>query len=1347
MARTTEFQPAPRSYPQLPAGEVRIPPPGPRPAAPPSAMTYLLPSLVMLGMTGIVVFYLWQSGSGQSIIMLPMMAGGLLATLIVFWWQRKQSRSGDVARRHRYTDVLREKRHELQPKHERMRHDLEVAQPDISTCLRLARERTPDRLWARSKSDPDFLDVRLGLGSLPLPVRIVVPEDAGGGEPDSLIAAAQAVRDDFALVHEVPICLPLRDAPVVGVIGARAAVRAVGQSLLVQLATHHSPRDLKLAVIYNEAERDQWAWARWLPHAQTAGGARFVAYDAASARDNLAALREELSVRHTELQAAGAGAAPSGWSHIVILIASPEHDFLSPGDVLLRVVTEPDPRLACSVVYLVAHRHQVPPSARTFVKVDGQAGDALGQLVLHDADNKQTTTTIRQLDLLDAARAETFARDLAPIHIRHLEAGVLPTQVSLLQTLGATTPEGLPILENWRSNDPTASLAVPIGLRLGGAIQYLDMQQPRGEPTIDSGHGPHALVAGKTGKGKSELLHALIAGIATRYHPHDVCFAIFDFKPPAVHQLTFELPHVLNYIRLDDRERVPRALAALEQEFLKRRAAIFSAADGAQDLQTYLQRHRDGHPKATERLPYVLIIVDEFARFRAEFPHELVQRFINFAIAGRSYGARMILTTQTPAGVIPEQIRSNIGAYVCFQVDEEHSKDMLGNYLASRLNTAGRGYLRQGSSVLQMFQSSYSQAKVSRAGETDDPLWHLAMVEPGGRRAFLHERPKENITGTEYSVLVPHIVAQAQKQNIERLRRLWLEPLPKQVPLAAARPAEGGWDGQAWQPAGRWLRPVIGLCDDPEEQTQPPLQLDLVGRGHVYAAGSEEDTRVALRALITSLALDHSPADLHLYILDFGGLGLYEFRGLPHVGSIIRPDDRHRLGRFFDWLAGQVKARSQLLSGHGPFAQARANGATKLPAIVVVVQNLEPVGRDDSDDGMRQRLEALAHSGAPLGIHLVLAGSHQQKFLVSLLEKVKEQRLALGLGKADAEFVVGRASADLWLPPDITGRGLFGGQGRALECQIMDVADETITTMSTAMTAAAQAIPPELRPIDFPGELPAVVPLETLIPSDLEPRAATGSSLAVPIGWDDATWAAASLDVLGDGHSYLVIGPQRGGRTAALTTLVLSLAAHYPPERVRFWLFDTFRRGLSPLQGLPHVRRYAVFNEPDLELAMTELADILRARDGRDPLPLEIVVIDDYHQLGPQAVKDQLRTHVLQDAPRGLRVIAGVLAGTNKGYDQLMDALKVSQSGLVVGSANLTDDTAGFDWHLPSDLAKLKLPPGRAFLYRQGHRSLIQVAYAGTTVADWVARLSPGPATPPANTDKTVEYRHIPTSA
>ena len=211
-------------------------------------------------------------------------------------------------------------------------------------------------------------------------------------------------------------------------------------------------------------------------------------------------------------------------------------------------------------------------------------------------------------------------------------------------------------------------------------------------------------------------------------------------------------------------------------------------------------------------------------------------------------------------------------------------------------------------------------------------------------------------------------------------------------------------------------------------------------------------------ASIGHSSLDHSPAALHIHILDFGGRGLHEFRPLPHVGSIIRHDDHHRLARFLDWLTEQVKTRSQLLSGHGPFAKARADCHTDLPALGVVVQNLEPVGRDDSENGLRQRLEELAHRGTALGIHLLLAGSHQQKFLVNLLEKVREQRLALRLSKDDAEFVVGRASPDLWLPTDIPGRGLFGNQGQALECQIMDVADETITEMRAAMKAAAKEL-------------------------------------------------------------------------------------------------------------------------------------------------------------------------------------------------------------------------------------------------------------------------------------------------
>lgn len=1339
MTTTSVYEPAPRRPPQRPPEQIALPSPGAEPQPPQDLLSLLIFPLITFGAALVMMVFMLQSGNGvQTLFILPMLAAGLVGAPLVWGLQRRRHRRAVLRRKQRYNDALRQTRQALEAAQALTLAELTRVHPPPDTCRAIARRPADQPLWIRRPTDDDFLDLRLGLGAVPLPVAINTPA-LDPMTPDLLVVGARRQAEEFATVDKAPIVLPLAAAGAVGVAGPRPAVVNLARGLIVQLATHHAPSDVWLALVYPAAERDQWEWARWLPHVAD-GERRFLACDAEGVSETLNPLREELNARRLAL--GGIVAGESTPRHIVLIIAAPE--LLPADDELLADADKA--RLHYSVIWLRERVGQLRGDLAAIVNLEGarpllewNLGGAPPPRAPFDAD----TTP---LPLADAT-----ARALAPLQVRRREAGVLPSIVSLLGTLGLESPAEVDWPARWARSDPRRSLAVPIGVRPGGRLQLLDLQS-RGEATLDSGHGPHGIIAGATNQGKSEIIHTLIAATAATFDPRDVNFVLFDFKPPAVIPLTFELPHVVNHIDYSDKDRVPRALAALEAELLARRSALFKRAGGVVNLEEYLELHRQGDPRAAERLPYIIIIVDEFGKCRQEFP-DLMKRFETLAMQGRAYGARMILATQKPGGVIGEEVQANVGLRICLKVEREiDSKDMLGNDLAYHLKSPGRAYLKQGASIMQVFQSSFPRLRQTRATVVEDPLWHVARVWPNGRRDYPFPRPKDDHEGlgTELQALIMAIAGHAETDAQPRGRPIWLPPLPEELARADVWPADG-WNGDDWTPVDRWLAPIIGRQDDPLGQRQPPLQPDL-GRGdHLAIIGESDDTRHALRTLIAALAHDHSPDDLHITILDFGGFGLSLFRELPHVGNVITRDDTRRLRRLGEWLEREKEARQIALQGYDSLAQARAGGHERLPGIVLIIQDPGPLRDEPELDALRQTIDGLAREGAAIGIHLVLAGpATMLTRLPGLLSQINNLRLALGLReRALYRDVVGRFPDDALPPVYNRGRGLFLANGNVLECQVAgpvadDPYDNALSDLVKAMRAAARRLgltgPPVIH-----GALPDRIALDDLIALDVAAfRARRPAGLAVPIGRDDATLQPALLDVRRDGQRYLIRAPQGGGKTTALHTWLLALAAALPPDEVRFFLFDTAKAGLAPLRDLPQVARYALVGTPDADAALAGLDATLRARRaGEAPAaPPLIAVIDDYELLvGLDKFKDTLQAHIPASHPYGFFLILATSTGATD-YDPLRRAVEGARAGLLVGSQNLLDDSAAFAARLSAEQYKLQLPPGRALLFRNGAYELIQVALPGD-VAAWVRRIAALDIAPPL----ADQSRQMPTPA
>jgi len=1332
------FAQGPREVFELPEQEIEIPAPPPAPAEPSASLTSLLlpAGFTVVGLA--VMIAVGASQGGQTLILsmaisLPMMLGSYLVSFINYRRQKRDYERQVRDREEKYNALLQRRRQDLERLRDKTQAALRHNDPDPSGCLSLVEQRDPCRLWARASYDEDFLTLRLGLGERPFQVTVKPPRQQSPLESDPLIERAQDLAAEFTRVPQVPVSLSLRQAGVVGLAGPRREVLNAARSLALQIATHHSPHDVKIVAVYPTREAEEWAWLRWLPHVWSDDrGHRFLAQEKDAAHNLLTSFHEMLNRRRLRMEQDKGNAAWQPLPNFVFFLTDPR---LVEGEPILPLLLEQGQAVGAFPVFLADRVAGLPKQCQAMARL----GPGQPILLRRVPDSSSLPYTP---DQIPADMADRFSRAMAPLRLKRTSTATeIPTTVPLLEVLGVEQVEDLNVLRRWKTNDPYDSMAVPVGKREGGELQYLDLHEPKGEPRSMSGHGPHALVAGMTGSGKSELLQSLVASLAVRFHPHEVAFVLLDFKPPGMAQALRGLPHVVNTIDLGDLDLVPRALKSLEAE-LVRRGQLFAAA-GVRHIDDYMERHRKHDDRAKELLPYLVLIVDEFTVLRQKLP-ETMKKFEQVAIRGRAFGFRMILATQKPAGIVSQQVDSNTPLRLCLRVAKpEDSQEMIKRADAASLTGAGRVYMRVGEdAVFELFQSAWSGAPYSPGGYVVSDPNEIVEVMLDGSRHPLHLSPRPTVireAGTQLEAVVAYIQEQARRAGICRLQGPWLEPLPGRLALEEIRPA-GGWDGRTWQPIDRWLCPVIGLQDDPANQCQSLLEPDLGRRGHLFiCSGPGSDSRMPLRTLVTSLAKDHSPVELHLYCLDFGSLGLQIFEKLPHVGAVIRRGESRRMQRLFRWLLAELESRKRWLAQHGvgSLAESHAQGTdVETPAaLVLVVDNLAALREDlDTMDVLAQ----LTREGQTAGIHLILAGDQTTASLFKVLENVA-LHIALQLGDAaDYKMVVGTYPEELSLPESVPGRGLYGVKGQPpLECQVaLPVTGRTGGDQEAALEALvremhkAWASEGHERPMSI-GVLPSRVSLRDLVPSGSADRwrgHSPDDPLRVPVGLDDLTLAPISVDLAADGPHFLVTGPPQSGKTTVLTTWLLALAEAFPREMVQFVLLDTFKQSLAVLKGLPHVRHYAALEEEQMN-ALRDLRALFQARRAKKLMgarPVIIVIADDSEFLASDNVKDALKKHAQQDHSFGFHVILAGAAAEMTQWDAFRKQVLSNRSGLFVGSHDLIQDASIFNLTVPHSQARQVLPPGRGYLVRRGQARLVQVATPGdqAAVQDWVRQIA-----------------------
>lgn len=1172
-----------------------------------------------------------------------MMLGFMALSPVMAVWSVLEERRGGRKQFRRRSEQFRKEVDEAVGALERLREQETLARraaaPDAGALVARGARLLPE-LWERRPSDNDFLHLRVGTADQP--ARSTVEIESGGAEPLREEAASRLASR--SVVHSVPAVLPLPDLGVVGVSGSSPRVDAMARWLMVQAATLHSPRDLLVAAAVPKASASAWSWLAWLPHVAAAEptlGEPLVTEDGAA--DLAARLSSVVSARRA---ATKLGGSPSNAPAVLVLI----DERVAPDRAAFADVLADGRAAGVSVLWMGKRTRDLPGECGGILEM---SADAFELALTFPASGERVSRVVA--DGVPPEVASDVARALAPVRdAGGAAAGRVPASVTLLDVLGMKEPDAAGVARLWDA--ASYRVVATVGATATGPFEIdLDAE------------GPHGLIGGTTGAGKSELLQTMVMSLATRYPPERLSFLLVDYKGGAAFSGCTRLPHVVGTVTDLDPHLTARALASLDAE-IKRREAIVRPFG---DLAEMERRDPEQAP------PRLIIVVDEFATLVKEIPG-FIDGVVDIAARGRSLGLHLILATQRPAGVITDKIRVNVDLRIALRFsDTADSMDVVGIPDAASIprSVPGRAFRRSGGATVE-FQAAFAGG-VSAPSEPEQIVVRDLSFSAATDAAAV-ARPAGP---TDLDRLADAIVHAAESSGRARPPSPWLPALPSAISLEELLARAPDADGRLV---------VAGLLDEPERQRQRPYVIDLETAGSVvvYGAGGAGKTTF-LRTVAASLSSRAAPSEVAIYGIDYATRGLSLLTPLPNVGDVTGADDEDRVLRLLAMLGTEVARRKQILAERrvATLGEYRAAGGLDLARIVVLLDGYAAFAAsfEQHPTDVLASLPRIVADGRPLGVH-VFATAERRFAVGGALHGIVSERVVLKLATEEEYAAAG-------LDPRIAG-GASQPPGRAF---VGDGLEAQIAVAGGSPSREADAIAELGRRLraEHPGrQAPAIAVLPAVVRRDELPPAPHPASAV--IGLDDADVAPVVVD-LDDGH-FLVAGPHRSGRTTALATLALSLRSSSPD-------LDMFV--LSPRRGT--LADLGVWTDAARGRACDALAQKLgdRLADAGDDDRF-VVVIDDAEELIDGMSAGPLDAIVRAGRDLDVRVVAaGERQTIARAFMGWLSEMRKDQHGLLLVPEPMVD----------GDILAVRLPraggrpflPGRGYLVRRGNLTLVQI--------------------------------------
>lgn len=1318
------------------------------------AVSYLPAALGSLSM---VLIFLQPGGARGPLSYVAMGMMGMSAVgMLVSQGMRT---AGDRKRRLRgerrdYLRYLSRMRRRIRTAAEQQRRSLAWRHPEPAALPGLA---ATARLWERRPGHPDFAEARVALGEQRLGLRLTPLETHPVEDLEPLTAhALRRFTRAYTTLADQPIAVALPAYAQVLVHGDADRARALVRAVVAQLTVFHGPDELRLAVVAGPEElRAHWDWTKWLPHLQhdrETDGAGPVRAVVDSAADLESVLPPEFADRPRYQQ----GAEPARDEPFTVVVLDvpnvPEGSRLDGGGYRNAVVIDVGGALTWKPGRdrLRLRLRTTRPDGRADHAPTAPAPNAVAQhggtaleLVTTNADRKEHATRIGRPDALSPLRAAALARAVSPYRVGG-GPGVAPAEplaedFALTGLLGIDDLHTLQAPAFWSGRPAADRLRVPIGLAADGSPMLLDIKE-----AAQGGTGPHGMLIGATGSGKSELLRTLVLGLALTHSSETLNLVLVDFKGGATFLGLDQLPHTSAVITnlADETALVARMQDALHGELMRRQELLRKAGNFSSALE-YERARAAGADLAP--LPTLFVVVDEFSELLSAH-REFMDLFVMIGRLGRSLGVHLLLASQRLDDGRIHQLEGHLSYRIGLRTFSAiESRGVLGVPDAYTLpQQPGNGYLKAGTGQPQRFKAAYVSGEYVRPAAPERRARAEAVTAPF-TAAWVAPRqpPAAPAPVAAAPTPLPDEAVDAPSANAPSLLRtavarmrdagpaahaVWLPPLDLAPALDALLPpltvGPHGYGVDPADPTGLHgaLRVPVGVVDRPFDQRRETLYADLSGiGGHLGVAGGPQSGKsTLLRDLVLALAATHTPRQVQFFCLDFGGGALGALAGLPHVGTVTGRLDPERVSRTVAEATGLIAAREQLFAEHGieSMAHYRARRAAgdfadqPFQDLFVVVDGWATVKQDFPE--LVPPITQIAARGLNFGVHLAVAAGRWSDVTAALRDQLGT-RLELRLGDSVDSLVNMRAAATV---PKIPGRGitdqrlhyltavprLDGVPGAA---DLADALTEAVQTLAGAWggpRAAAVRVLPQLLPA---ADLPAPA-------ADPDSRDAR-----LPLGLEDRQLSLVTHD-FGQTPHLLAVGDGGSGKTNLLRHLIAGITARHTPDEARIILVDV-RRGLHDAVPESHRLGYAVTPDAAKKMVAGAVTALKERIPGPEITPAQLrrrdwwqgprlfVVVDDLDLLpggptGPLAGLTELLGH---GADIGLHVILGRAAhGVSRAMaDPVLRRLQELNTPLVLFSCPPSESL------FTPGVKPRQLPPGRALHLTRRAPALLQTPH------------------------------------
>ena len=969
------------------------------------------------------------------VICIAMIVGSVIIPRLIRRYQKKMRHERELLRQKKYGEYIKEKENQIQLILKKQSQILNENNSALEECQTIITNLNR-KIWNHEIEDDDFLTVRLGIGQAFAKLEIQVPEEHFTLDDDALRDQIYQIPEKYKRLDQVPVTVSLLENPLTAFICNCNFTDDFINGIILQLITYHSALDLKIILLTSEDKKERWSYFKMLPHCFSEDkSVRFFATNNSEIKNITSYLEKEYKKRQeivesngreSEIEEFDSNKEYKNFQPYYLIITDNYNDIKDLE--FIRTYLSRTNNVGFSLMMIEKSLKNLPNECNMFVQVlEGNSGLFNKELTSENQIPFQAEYN-PLIDMYDMARRVANI----PIQSKEQEKS-LPTSLSFLDVYNVGKIEQLNILNRWKTNNPVNTLACPIGVHSNSEPFILDLHEKVA--------GPHGLIAGSTGSGKSELIITYILSMAINYHPDEVQFVLIDYKGGGLAG-AFEnrdnnicIPHLAGTITNLDTSEMNRSLVSIESE-LKRRQEKFNEAketsgESTMDIYKYQKLYREGIIK--EPISHLFIISDEFAELKAQQP-EFMSQLISTARIGRSLGVHLILATQKPSGVVNDQIWSNTRFRICLKVQTKaDSNEMLKRPEAASLKEVGRFYLQVGyDEYFDIGQAGWAGARYVPTERVikkiDDSINFIDNTGNIIKSINDVKKKKETETdrGDQLTNIVKYLIDLGEKEHLAP-KKLWLPSLSEHLYIGNLR--------QKYQYKSEpfHIAPLIGEYDAPKEQKQGPYLMDITQKGNtiIYGqAGSGKEN--LLTTMIFSIIIDHSPKEAQFYIVDFGSETLKVFDKAPHVGDIVLLDEGEKLKNLILMLKKELDTRKKMFSDYaGSYEEYIKQSDNKLPLIMVILNGYENM--TETYPRLVEALMPLFRDCSKYGVAFIITASSASTIRPRISQNF-ENKICLQMPN-DYDYRDLLGSPKGLAPAEKFGRGIVSLKGEAYEFQ------------------------------------------------------------------------------------------------------------------------------------------------------------------------------------------------------------------------------------------------------------------------------------------------------------------------